>query len=528
MVLLTLVSCSNSDISKESVLDSNNSSTDSENNDGVYNYIAEKFGFAGSKLYAAYSASTVKEGSKFSMKDEMKFKEGSNGGAVYYKTLNSDGNSDRAVCIYFTEDNNGIRLNAEYYDNFYSHSMSLATPHMKNRCYCLVKGDYLVYVELAEKSEGWTNNYYYLSSEEALNNTSVGSNNHKFEEKACVYKLNKELNTVFEITRTIEPHTNYVLKKCEISQDDNTWIYASGYNGYNNDSAVFFETEQEFCDRANQLFGDISVDCFTYNRTSWENRWCRLEVDESDIPSEMVKVDFSCSYGVIDDNGTVNSDIEITINADKEEHGELQDEGQDNPISYEASDSEQESLVMPENIPSSVDASELQDLRYFNLDGYWYSSDLRYAYRIYTSNPDGIFNNLAYTDLKGSDHIKFGTVKQTSSYSVNLKPHEDSGKAFEVFAVNNQLVSDEITLSRVDDSIVNNIIGSWQNSDTTYEFRDDGEYKVHKSKDSYWGFYFVIDENNIVLGKASDDLKLYSYTIEGNTLVINNRITLSR
>lgn len=169
----------------------------------------------------------------------------------------------------------------------------------------------------------------------------------------------------------------------------------------------------------------------------------------------------------------------------------------------------------------------LQDLNSFNIDGYWYSDDLQYVCRIYTDKMDNGFNTLAYTVL-GDGHIKHGTIQQTSSYSVILKPREDREKAYEVFAKNQQLTSDEITLTRVSDSVVNHILGSWGNEDETYTFGDEGTYKVYSSGNSYWGYFFVIDENKIVLGKASDNLKLFDYSINGDTLKIGNRTPLVR
>ena len=98
----------------------------------------------------------------------------------------------------------------------------------------------------------------------------------------------------------------------------------------------------------------------------------------------------------------------------------------------------------------------------------------------------------------------------------------------EVFAANNQLVSDEIVLERVDDSIVSNLLGTWTNEDVTYSFDTDGNYHVKTSEDSDWGKYFVIDKSEVVLGERVDDLKLWPYKIEGDTLTINDSLSLKR
>ena len=48
------------------------------------------------------------------------------------------------------------------------------------------------------------------------------------------------------------------------------------------------------------------------------------------------------------------------------------------------------------------------------------------------------------------------------------------------------------------------------------------------SEDSDWGKYFVIDKSEVVLGERVDDLKLWPYKIEGDTLTINDSLSLKR
>lgn len=136
--------------------------------------------------------------------------------------------------------------------------------------------------------------------------------------------------------------------------------------------------------------------------------------------------------------------------------------------------------------------------------------------------------NMYFVDMKSGKEAKHGQVKQKSSYSVILKAMQDNVFSPEVFAVGNQLKSDEITLTRVNDSIVNKLIGTWSNDKVTYTFEEEGTYNVKTSNDSYYGFYFVQDENNIVLGKYVRDLKMATYSISGNTLTINDSLTLTR
>lgn len=255
-----------------------------------------------------------------------------------------------------------------------------------------------------------------------------------------------------------------------------------------------------------------------------------MNIDESGINENMVKVNFSCSEATINEDGDEVSDIVIKIN----EKDSLEDNGQrevieDIPVTYDQNTGEtQNPVVMPENVPQSVNVNELQDLRYFNIDGFWYSTDHRYVYRIDTTDQSVLATHIRFVDLKGEAEGKNGKLKQTSSYSVILNATEDGEFSPEVFAEGNRLVSDEIILERVDDSVVSNLIGTWSNGDTTYTFDTDGKYRVKESDDSYWGEYFVVSGTEVVLGKARKDMKMQSYKIEGETLTINEILSLER
>lgn len=132
-------------------------------------------------------------------------------------------------------------------------------------------------------------------------------------------------------------------------------------------------------------------------------------------------------------------------------------------------------------------------------------------------------------DLNGSDDVKAGKVIQTSSYSINLKANEDRGAQFEVFAVDKQLMSDEITLVRTDDYTTGRILGTWQNEDWSYTFASDGTYSVDRARgDSYWGYYFVIDESRIVMSEHASESKLRNYRIDESGLWIDNMNVLCR
>ena len=89
--------------------------------------------------------------------------------------------------------------------------------------------------------------------------------------------------------------------------------------------------------------------------------------------------------------------------------------------------------------------------------------------------------------------------------------------------IRDRLCSDEITLVKAEDGLALTLEGRWSDGRKTYTFDRDGKYEVKTSNDWYWGQYFIIDKNKIALGKHLDNLKIYEYTVEGDSLIINER-----
>lgn len=52
---------------------------------------------------------------------------------------------------------------------------------------------------------------------------------------------------------------------------------------------------------------------------------------------------------------------------------------------------------------------------------------------------------------------------------------------------------------------------------------EDNKGVVKTSGDWYWGKYFIIDENQVVLGKHLEGLRVYDYFLEGNLFVLDER-----
>lgn len=519
LVVTPLSACDSKDTLSDEVNVADDDSAD------LREYIEQTYGFADNPIYGTHVTHTETGHGTTSITYDEKFKEDSQGGAVFFKNVAPNEKTEGWVCTYLSDDeNNGIALNATYsysvdgkesssYGVTLATSTILTTPTRENRCYAIIGNDVLASVHLFEQED--------ISNKDE----SV------YTENITVYRLTETgMEELYTINRTVESNEKE-LKNFVIQNESERIIYAAGYDSYTADGAEFVSTQQEFCDRANNLLKNSALDCITLNKTSWNNRWYGINVDESSIGKDIAKVDFSFSEATIAENGDEVRDITIKINDEQPQEENVQlEEIEDIPVIYNqnTATTPQESIVMPEYIPQTVDENELQDLRYFNIDGFWHSADKRYVYYIYTQHPDSGFGTLYFADLEGSAEAKHGQVKQTSSYSVILKAMEDNVFSPEVFAANNQLVSDEIVLERVDDSIVSNLLGIWTNEDVTYSFDTDGNYHVKTSEDSDWGKYFVINESELVLGERVDDLKLWPYKIEGDTLTINNTLSLKR
>ena len=520
MLILSFSTCSCSGKKADEAEQDNPVSMESQD---VQKYVEEHYGIADNPVYGSRIAHTETEMGTTTTTYNEKIKEDSKGGSVFCKTVTPKGQTDGVVCVYLAdEEGRGIYLKTDYIysKNDFSSSVqtiTLTTTSEKNRCYnivdyAIVSNDYLACVELSEQKD--------ITDDDLK----------VYCEEISVYKLTGSgLDELHRIRRELESGTNK-LKTFDLKTDSERVVYAAGYRNYTAEGAEFVSTQQEFCDRANELLKSCSLDYITLNKTSWNNRWFGMNINESKINDSMVKVDFASAESIVDENGDEITDIVIEINAEKQklEKGEKLEEIEDYPVTYSQNTETitENPVVMPENIPQSIDINELQDLRYFDIDGFWHSSDYRYVYYIYTQHPDNGFGILYFADLKGRSKAKHGQVKQTSSYSVILKAMEDDGFSPEVFASNNQLVSNEITLIKTDGWISSSLIGSWSDNSKSYTFDSDGTYEVKTSDDWYWGRYFIIDESQIVLGEHHDDLKVYDYTLEGNSFILNDRAFL--
>lgn len=165
------------------------------------------------------------------------------------------------------------------------------------------------------------------------------------------------------------------------------------------------------------------------------------------------------------------------------------------------------------------------------VDGFWHSTDGKYAFYIYTHSPDSGFGTLYYINLP-TNHSEaiHGQVKKMSDSSVILQTMGCKPITPELFAVDGKLVSDDLTLEKIDESISNNLLGNWSDGgDRSYTFKDDGSYTFHASeKSGSAGKYFIIDDKQIAFGNSITDMQTYTYSLKDNTLIINDFYTYTK
>ena len=336
IVLFTLVSCGKTEqVSSNSI--SEKGSAGGIDHDYIEEYIAEHYGFCDSLLHGVYTSTVTHQMNNASLDSEIiELDDNCKGGALFYDVVNEENGRKNIICVYLVQDDDSYTLNvslkADYFEldeegNVSSiHTIGYSAPKMKARYYFSVTGSYLTVIELAEDSGGFFEQHYYLARDVDEHDTSLTSADYFYEEKVCIFDLNNNLDMVGEISRKITPPNPNETKMCQLSYGDDIFAYASGFTSYTYEGATLLITEQEFCNKANELLHNLSISELTFTRTSWANRWYRLEINENGISDYMVKVDCSVTAGIPYGNGHVSSKVTIAKNAEKETHGELQDE----------------------------------------------------------------------------------------------------------------------------------------------------------------------------------------------------------
>lgn len=272
-------------------------------NDGAGTYIEKNFGFANNITYATLVGTKKTNGTSHTISYNTTFNDNSNGGAVFYKILKNTDCPNGLLCVYLDADQKGIAAKVsfiyDYKKSESSYTTTISTSDVNNRCYCVIYNDCLLTIELLEHRELSKSSFY---------------DDEYYEEKITAYDfIGEEMSKKFEITRRTEPRITGNLKNYTITQGDTELKYVEGYGSYKDPQAEFLSTEQDFCDKGNELLSVIDSECVSLLKTSWDDRWNGLNIDESNLNKNMVKIDFTTSDPI-----TVNNeeryDIVVNVN----------------------------------------------------------------------------------------------------------------------------------------------------------------------------------------------------------------------
>lgn len=161
------------------------------------------------------------------------------------------------------------------------------------------------------------------------------------------------------------------------------------------------------------------------------------------------------------------------------------------------------------------------EVEYFSIDGFWYSEDYKYVYRFFTQEATVKTFCYAYIEGKMSWRNKFecGNIKMTSDKNAVLK--SDGGEnsfSPEVYITKDRMYSDELTLVRVDEKTVADLVGTWSDGNRTYTFYANGNYDFESRDDKYSGDYFFRGNGELVTIKYAD-VYANEYKVEDDTLI---------
>lgn len=266
-------------------------------------YIEQRYGVASNPVYGRRTAFIERQPGQKTTTFKEKIKKVSKGGAVLYKKMNLEGQSDGLLSIYVAEcGDNGIFLYADYVyasdgTSTNTDTVILSDIETNKRCYAVAEGKYLTGVAITEEKDDVSDRL-------------------KYNEKISVYKFTDNgLDNLYTINRKLESGNTSEQKEFKIESKTGVTVYASGYDSYYYEGAEYISTEEEFCAKANQLLKDSSMNCIKLNKTSWNSRWFGMSIDESGMNENMVKLDYSYSEPAVNENGDEVTDITIEINS---------------------------------------------------------------------------------------------------------------------------------------------------------------------------------------------------------------------
>lgn len=264
-------------------------------------YIEKTYGIAEDYIQAESITQSETISGTVTNSTSEKFKEGSHGGSVLYKTVTSPNGTEGGVSVYLHEDeNNDISLSATYMPDTEngSYTVDLASPkYYNNTCSVIVGEDCFASIEQEEGPEDATGQWIY-------------------KEKITVRQLAPgNVTELYTVSRKFTMDVQN-LKECIIKKGSEVEMYVEGYGSYTADGATFLSTENEFNNKANDLFKEKFSDCVRLNKLSEYSTYNKSMnvINANASLYGIVKVNFLSDDPYVDENGDTVTDIEIYVN----------------------------------------------------------------------------------------------------------------------------------------------------------------------------------------------------------------------
>ncbi len=506
-ICIVLSGCGNHDSKVEKI--TNEVMSNQKNVGSTVSYEESEYGLADDVIYGTYTSTTERKANDknaITTKHKIEIKKDSNKGVLFLKNVNDDKSSTVCVRIDDVEDDDITLYCGFTSDSNTSTTWRYSCREMKSRYYYSLEGTKLVVIEIKEDKQGMYDGNYYLKFPDDLSDEGV---RHTFEEHISVFDTSNEMKMVLEVSRTIDYNNASELKDCSLKTDDNNIAYASGYDGYENKSAKTVNTEQEFCDKVNGEFNNLNINVIKMERTSWKNRWYRLNVDESKIPNDMVKVDVEFEKGKAS-NGTVTGDIVISKNKKKDKDIKIADEEKETEVEYKT--------IAPKNQEYNKDI----------ISGTWVSENKEYVYilkygdsmAIQKSGLSSAEGSYRCIRTSGDIKVKNGTFVFSNTGKVILEENMGDEKGVEFSIKKDEMKSDKIKLKKLEDEYVTQLLGTWTKDNRKLEIKDDGTYK-YKYSDSGWGYYFVLSPSEVIMSKAAGSFRKYDFAISDSMIILD-------
>ncbi len=160
----------------------------------------------------------------------------------------------------------------------------------------------------------------------------------------------------------------------------------------------------------------------------------------------------------------------------------------------------------------------------YDLKGNWCSADGEHVFHFRNSNNLAEAGDTCYIDFKTGERVGCDTVILAVN-EIKVVPRQKKFSSYMLRLIDGQLISDQFSLKHVPENYTKRIYGTWKGENLEYVFKENGQFEV-SGKYNYWGNYFVVNDSQIVLSKASDYHKMNSYSLNGNELVIGNNVLI--